>query len=291
VNKNSALIFGANGQDGYYLSQLLYNKGIDVIGVSRTGNWIKGDVADKEFVNELIKTNAPEFIFHLAANSTTRYDAWEENHHTICDGTMFILDAVKKNSAYSKVFISGSGLQFVNKDRGIHESDAFEARDPYCVSRIHSVYAARYYRSLGIQAYVGYLFNHDSPYRSEKHMSQKIASAARRISEGCNERISIGDTTTKKEWGFAGDIVNGIWQLINQDTVFEAVIGTGIGYTIAEWLDECFALIGKDWHDYVLPVEDFKSEYNQLISDPSTMISLGWKPEVSFANLARLMIV
>jgi GDPmannose 4,6-dehydratase len=290
VIKNSALIFGANGQDGFYLSQFLHSKGIEVTGVSRTGNWINGDVADKKFVNEVIKTIQPGFIFHLAANSSTSYEVWEENHHTICDGTMFILDAVKKESAHSKVFVSGSGLQFINKGQRIHETDEFEARDPYSVSRIHSAYAARYYRYAGIQAYVGYLFNHESPYRSERHISQKLASAARRISQGSEEKIRIGEITTRKEWGFAGDIVKGIWQLVTQEEVFEAVIGTGLGYTIEDWLNECFEIIGKDWRDYVLPIDGFQAEYRELISNPSTMESLGWKSEVSFKALAKLMV-
>src|SRR6202008_1963773 len=107
-------------------------------------------------VSKLIEEQKPDFIFHLAANSTTRHDALFENHATISTGSFNILEAVKNYSPQTKVFISGSGLQFVNADKPIKETDAFEARDPYSVSRIHSVYAARYYRRLGVKAYVGY---------------------------------------------------------------------------------------------------------------------------------------
>jgi GDPmannose 4,6-dehydratase len=290
VNRNTAIIFGANGQDGFYLSQLLLQNGIAVQGISRSGNWIKGSVADKKFVTELIAGARPEYIFHLAANSTTRYDAWEENHHTICDGTLYILDAVKQFSPSTKVFISGSGLQFANTGEPIHEQDPFDARDPYSVSRIHSVYAARYWRQLGLQTYVGYFFNHDSPLRSEKHMSQKIAAAAKRIAQGSTEKLMIGDLTTKKEWGFSNDIVKAIWLLVNQDQVTEAVIGTGKSYSIEEWLVACFGITGKNWQDYVVPLEGFTSEYKQLVSNPSTIMKLGWKQEVSFEGLANMMM-
>ena len=146
----NAIIFGANGQDGFYLSGLLEQKGIKVIGVSRSGNFLKTNIADFAEVAELIKSSAPDFVFHLAANSTTRHDAIFENHETISTGTFNILEAVRLHSPTTKVFISGSGLQFENKNLPIKESDPFEARDAYSVSRIQSVHAARYFRRLEI---------------------------------------------------------------------------------------------------------------------------------------------
>ncbi len=291
MSAQKAIIFGINGQDGFYLSELLQKQSIEVIGVSRSkGKWIQGDISDRGFVSELIRQTKPAFIFHLAAQSTTRYEHWLENHRAISDGTLFILDAVKEFSPKTKVFISGSGLQFINKGQPIHETDPFEARDPYSVSRIHTVYAARYYRRLGLKVYIGYFFNHDSPLRSERHMSQKIATAAKHIARGGEDRLPIGDLTTRKEWGFAGDIVNAIWVLVQQDRIFEAVIGTGKSYSIRDWLDACFALIDKDWNQYVIPVEGFNAEYDQLVSQPDTIFSLGWKPAVSFNQLAKMMV-
>ncbi|WP_315824121.1 GDP-mannose 4,6-dehydratase [Paraflavitalea speifideaquila] len=154
----TAIIFGANGQDGYYLSELLLKNNLQVIPVSRQGNVVKTDVADFESVKSLIQQHKPDYVFHLAANSTTRHEALFENHTTIATGTLNILEAVKTIWPQAKVFISGSGLQFKNEGRPIKETDAFEARDAYSVSRIQSVYAARYYRTLGLKVYVGYFF-------------------------------------------------------------------------------------------------------------------------------------
>lgn len=286
----TAIIFGANGQDGFYLTALLQQQHVKVIGVSRSAGFLQTDITDYTQVAELIKENKPAYIFHLAANSTTRHDALFENHATISTGTLNILEAVKNFSTSSKVFISGSGLQFVNHDLPIKETDAFEARDAYSVSRIHSVYAARYYRRLGLNVYVGYFFNHDSPRRTDRHMAMKIAAFAKRIGEGTDEKLEIGDIKTIKEWTFAGDVVKGILTLVQQDRVFEANIGSGLGYSIEDWLVECFALIGKNWKDYIILKEGFIAEYKQLVSDSSLIFSLGWRPEVSFKELAAMMI-
>ena len=120
-------------------------------------------------------------------------------------------------------------MQFVNQNKPIKETDAFEARDPYSVSRIHSVYAARYYRRLGIKTYVGYFFNHDSPRRTERHMAKKIAEVVKRVAKGSTEKLEIGDSSVIKEWTYAGDVVKGIFTLVQQDTVLEANIGSGKG--------------------------------------------------------------
>jgi GDPmannose 4,6-dehydratase len=286
-----ALIFGINGQDGYYLNQLLQQYKINVIGVSRsTGSWIQGDVSVFSFVSELIKKEQPHYIFHLAANSTTRHDVLFENHETISTGTLNILESVYRHSKHSRVFLSGSGLQFVNKGKPISEKDEFNAGSPYCISRIQSVYGARYYRSLGISVYVGYFFNHDSPLRSVRHVNQKIVMAAKRIAAGGNEKIEIGDMSVKKEFSFAGDIAKAMLVLIKNENIFEATLGSGKAYSIKDWLDICFKHFEIDWHPYVIPVEGFKSEYDILVSDPSTIHGLGWKQEVDIEQLADLMI-
>lgn len=285
-----AIIFGANGQDGYYLSELLSKKGIGTIGVSRSGNFLKTDIASFTEVSDLIKVHQPDFIFHLAANSTTNHNALFENHETISTGTFNILEAVRLHSTHTKVFISGSGLQFENKNQPIKESDLFEARDAYSVSRIQSVYAARYFRSLGIKTYVGYFFNHDSPRRSERHMAQKIAATAVRVASGIEDKIEIGDMSVVKEWTYAGDVVEGIWLLVNQDTIFEANISSGLGYSILDWIKVCFKLIGKDYQHYIYQNNNYKAEYQQLVSNPSLINSLGFQPKVSFEALAKMMI-
>jgi GDPmannose 4,6-dehydratase len=285
-----AIIFGSNGQDGFYLTKLLNEKSIEVIAVSRNKDFVQTDIANFKEVSLLIQNTQPDFIFHLAANSTTKHDALFENHQTIATGTLNILEAVKQVSPHTKVFISGSGLQFLNTGSPIKETDSFVANDAYSISRIQSVHAARYFRSLGIKTYVGYFFNHDSPLRSERHVTKMISEAAKRIAAGSNEKLEIGDMTVVKEWSYAGDIVEGIWLLVNQGEVFEANISSGEGYSIQEWIEECFKLVGKDYKNYIVENSNFKSSYKKLVSDNKLIISLGYKPKVSFYKLANIMI-
>ena len=286
----TAFIFGANGQDGYYLSRLLQSNGLNVIGISRSGDFLKSNIVNINEVCQLVSKHSPDYIFHLAANSTTRHEALFENHETISTGTFNILEAVRLHSPKTKVFISGSGLQFENNNIPIKETDPFEARDAYSVSRIQSVYAARYFRTLGLQVYVGYFFNHDSPRRSNRHMAQKIASTARSIANGSIEKLEIGDMSVIKEWTYAGDIVEGIWKLVNQDHLMEANISSGLGYSILDWVKVCFDLIGKDYQDYIVEKNTFKAEYRQLVSDATLIKSIGFNPKVSFDELANMMI-
>lgn len=285
-----AIIFGAAGQDGHYLSALLKEKGYEVVGISRQGGSQQVDISDLNSVTALIKQYKPEYIFHLAANSTTSHDAMFENHATIATGTLNILEVVKFNSPQTKVFIAGSGLQFRNENKPIKETDPFEARDPYSISRIQSVYAARYFRSIGIKTYVGYFFNHDSPLRTGRHMTKKIAEAAKRIAGGSNEKLMIGDIDAVKEYTYAGDVVNGIWTLVNQDEITEANISSGKGYSIRDWLQQCFSIVNKNWQDHVTINPDFIPAYQQLVSDPTRIFSLGWKPNVSFEELSHMMM-
>lgn len=285
----SAVIWGANGQDGYYLTTLLKEKGIDVVGIGKPEMAPHVDITRYEDVSQLIKKYQPEYIFNFAANSTTRHSAWKENHETICTGSLNILEAVKEFSTNTKVFLSGSGLQFRNEGRPIKETAAFDASSMYALSRIHMTYAARYYRSLGVRVYTGFFFNHDSPRRSDRHVNKKIIDVAKRIAAGSKEQLEIGDISVKKEFGYAGDIVNAVWTLVEQDAVMESVIGTGRAYSIEDWLQICFSRLGLQWKDHVSLIQDFVAEYKILVSDPTTILSLGWRPKVSIEELANLM--
>jgi GDPmannose 4,6-dehydratase len=287
-----ALVFGINGQDGYYLSDLLKEEQIEVIGISRKGNYSIGSVADHSFVECQIKQHQPDYIFHFAANSTTRHFALFENHETISTGTLNILEAVRLHCPAARVFLSGSAMQFVNEGLPINEQTSFEASSPYSIARIQSVYAGRYYRNkFGIRVYTGYFFNHDSPLRTEHHVNQKIVKAAQRIANGSSELLELGNVDVQKEFGFAGDTVRAVWTLVNQEKVFEAVIGTGESHSIKDWTQSCFENAGKDWTKYVVIKPDFVPEYKILVSDPRVIKSLGWQPKVSFKKLAELMML
>jgi GDPmannose 4,6-dehydratase len=287
----NALIFGASGQDGYYLAELCKKYNISPILISRsTGSCIQADVANFAAVDSLLKQHTPAYIFHLAANSTTRLDVLFENHQTICTGSLNILEATRRHAPNARVFLTGSGLQFQNTGAPISETNIFNPSSPYSVSRIHSVYSGRYFRSLGMKVYVGYLFHHESPLRKPGHIAKVISSAVARISLGSTESLEIGDIRVKKEWTFAGDVMEGVWTLVNQDNLFESTIGSGIPYTIEQWLECCFSYIGKNWRDHVTSRQEYVAEYNCLLSDPSTIFSLGWRPKVALDELAAMMV-
>ncbi len=290
-----ALIFGANGQDGHFLSEACKKQHIETIGISRReGNHDSqrfcGDIASPTIVENLIQKYCPEMIFHLAATSTTNHDAIYENHSAIGTGTINILESVKRWSPNTKVFITGSGLQFVNKGQPISETDPFDHKSCYAAVRNYSVFLARYFRTVGIQTYVGYLFHHESPLRGERHICQEISQATQRIAKGSNEIIEVGDISVKKEWTFAENIAEGILTLINQNQIFEATIGSGKAYSIKDWLDECFKLINKDWRNHVREKKDFEPEYSILVSNPTTINSLGWEASTSINELAKIMM-
>jgi GDPmannose 4,6-dehydratase len=284
-----ALIFGANGQDGFYLTHLCNQQEVECIAISRSSSYYKGDVSNYQEVEQFVQTYKPSYIFHLAANSTTRHSALFENHQTISTGTLNILEAVYKHSPTTKVFITGSGLQFKNEGLPIAEENIFEATSPYAISRIQSVYAARYYRLLGLKVYVGYLFHHESPLRKASHISQMIIQSVKNIDSGKQNKLELGDISVEKEWTFAGDVAKAIFTLVQQDNLYEAVIGSGITYSIQDWLEECFKLVDKNWQDYVILKKGFQSEYKRLVSNPQKIKSLHWQPKISLNELAQIM--
>jgi GDPmannose 4,6-dehydratase len=286
----NALIFGASGQDGYYLAAACGREGITPIAVARSGGHAVCDVADADAVASLVRHHHPTYVFHLAAHSTTRHEALFEHHATIAGGTLNILEAVRVHSPHSRVFIAGSGVQFVNDGTPISERCAFAPTSSYAVARIQSAFAARYFRSLGIRTYVGYCFHHESPRRTAGHVSKMVALAARRIAAGNTEPLSIGDVSVEKEWTFAGDVADAMLMLVRQDDVAEATIGSGEAYSIAQWLEACFRQAGLRWEEHVCLREGFVPEYRRLVSDPGTIKRLGWRPAVDFTALAAMMM-
>jgi GDPmannose 4,6-dehydratase len=287
----TSLIFGINGQDGSYLSELLKAENISVIGVSRSaGAWQRGSVADHDFVEQLIKREKPDYIFHLAANSAVHHELLFEHQQTIVQGSLNILESAYRHSPKSKIFIAGSGLQFLNKEKPVSEKTKFHAGNSYTLARIQAVYAARYFRTLGLRTYIGYLFHHDSPLRTAQHLNRRIVDAAKQAAAGSASKISIGDITVEKEFGFAGDIAGGILKLVQQDELFEACIGTGKAHSIKEWLKVCFNLVGKKWKDYVETDNTYKADFKRLVSDPSSMKKIGWEAKTGMKELAEMMM-
>ena len=286
-----ALIFGITGQDGYYLSNICSQHNVEIIGVSRNNkNWLVGDISSFEFVEKTIKELKPDYIFHLAANSTTQHSAVFENYNTITTGTLNILESVLQHSPQSKVFLSGSALQFRNNGSPINENMPLEARDAYSVARIQSLYWARYYRSIGIKTYMGFFFNHDSPLRTARHLNQKIAMTVKRIANGSKEKLFIGDLHAKKEFSFAGDIMEAVWILVNQDNIYEAVIGSGEAHEICDFVKGCFDKVHLDYRRFIEKDTRFISTYKVLVCDPTIIMKLGWHPVISFEQIIDMMM-
>jgi GDPmannose 4,6-dehydratase len=291
LKEKVAIIFGSNGQDGFYLKDLLVKERIGVVCISRSAGDYIGSVGDFEFVNKIIKIHKPHYIFHFAAISTTKHDVILENNHSISTGTINILESVKRHSPESKVFISGSALQFKNIGIPIDENTPFDFLSPYAISRIHSVYMARYFRkTFGIKAYVGYFFNHDSPLRSQNHVNQKIVFHVSEILKGNLDKLIIGNINVKKEFNYAKDIVEAVWLMINQDYIYEAVIGSGVAHSIKDWIKYCFDKYSLRWEEYILLDESYKSEYEILVSNPKLINNIGWNPRLSMHELADIML-
>lgn len=285
-----ALVFGANGQDGPYLIESLRRRGVEAVGYSRSGPWARLDVADRAAVEAAVAAERPDCVFQLAARSTTRHEALYDNHAAISTGSLNVLEAVRAHAPEARVFVAGSAVQFHNAGLPIDEDAPFEASSAYAVARIQSVYAARYYRTLGLRTYVGYLFHHESPRRGPGHLSGVIAQAARRIASSGGETLEIGDPTVVKEWTFAGDAMEAVVTLVSQDEISEAVVGSGEGHSVEEWLETCFARVGLAWRDHVRVKPGFRAEFPRLVSRPARLLSLGWRPRVAFAELAAMMM-
>lgn len=286
----SAIIFGASGQDGYYLNLLLTKAGINVHLVSRNNSPIIGDISNYSFVKSCIKKIAPDYIFHFAAISNVNHKFLFENHKSISNGTLNILESVKIYAPNAKVFLSGSAEQFKNNNLPISEITEFEARSPYSVERIYSTYLARYFRyNHDIKVYVGYFFHHDSPLRNDNHLSKKIINFVKALDINSNKRLIMGDFNMEKEFNFSGDFMEAVWKLVNQNEIFECVIGSGKPYKISKWLELSFNKIGQNWKYWVEKDSSYVSPYKKLYSNPSKIMSLGWRPKKDLYGLFNLM--
>jgi GDPmannose 4,6-dehydratase len=288
------VIFGAAGQDGQYLTGYHRERGERVLGFSRrAGPGVDAlDVSEGGGVAELVRATRPRILYQLAAASTTRHDALWANHAAIATGTLNVLEAALAHSPSTRVVVIGSALQFENRGEPIRETDPFAATSPYAVARIHAAFAARYYRSRGLRAYVGYLFHHESPLRRLSHLSARICADVAAIArgEGAAGSIEVGDSSVEKEWGFAGDVAVGLATLAGQDEIFEAVVGTGTAYSVATWIERCFAYVGISPAGRVREIPGFKAEYPRIVSSPDTLRGLGWAPRIELDELVAMMM-
>ncbi len=279
MTQQSAIITGSNGQDGYFVVEILRRHDIEPIMVPSASGI---DLTNQQVVRDLISTARPDYLFHLAANSTVDHHQALPNHATIATGTLMLLEALRQSAPKCRVFLPGSAYQFKNAGLPIAEDHPREATSVYCAAREYSHELARVYRGLGLKVFWAYLFHHESPRRGPAHLSQKIAHAARHALP-----IEIRDPSVIKEWTWASDTMEAAWALVNQDAIWEVNIGTGIGHSIEEFMRLCFFRKGLDYRQYLQKTDNFSCE--SLTANPARIHSLGWRPRHDIEYLAEQM--
>jgi GDPmannose 4,6-dehydratase len=291
MNK-TVVIFGGGGQDGFFLKKLLLSLGYQVIIFTHKGGEVGPplDVSNFNNVEIVLKKYRPEIIFHLAARSSTRHEFILENHKAIVDGALAILEAVDRHIPNSKVFIASSALIFKNEGAPVNENNELITDTAYTLARVEALHIARYYRMRGRKVYVGFLFNHESPMRPPHSVVREVARGVVDIHFGLQESLSVGNAGVIKEWMWAGDAVAAIFSLVDQNNIFEACIGDGIGRSVHDYAVACCEVVGISLEDHMLEIPDYKAEYSTLVSGSKKISSLGWTPKFNMKDLARKMI-
>ncbi len=312
-----ALITGVTGQDGLYLSELLLEKGYEVYGLVRGQNNPKlallhatvpgvkvltGDLMDMSSLLRALNQARPDEVYNLGAISFVAY-SWE-NAHLTADvtgkGVLNLLEAIRLyagDDLGSVRFYQASSSEMFGKVQEVpqRESTLLWPRSPYGVSKVFGHYMTINYReSYGMHASSGILFNHESPRRGPEFVTRKVSQAVARIKLGLQEDISLGNLDAKRDWGFAGDYVEAMWRMLQQDEADDYVVATGETHSIRELLDVAFRRVGiDDWSGYVKQDPRFMrpAEVDLLIGDPSkAREKLGWTPQVTFEQLVEMMV-
>ena len=307
-----ALITGITGQAGSYLAELLLEKGYAVHGLVRrvsTFNTSRidhirerihlhyGDLVDSSSLRHVLETVRPDEIYNLAAQSHVRvsFDLPEYTSDVTGVGVVRLLEALRNTGLRSKFYqASSSELYGLVHEVPQRETTPFHPRSPYAAANAYAFYITQNYReAYGMYACNGILFNHESPRRGENFVTRKITRAVGRIVAGTQGKIALGNLDAKRDWGFAGDYVRAMWQMLQQDKPEDYVIATGETHSVREFLELAFARVNLDWREYVEldPRHLRPSEVDLLLGDASrARAELGWKPEVSFRELVEMMV-
>ena len=315
------MITGVTGQDGSYLAELLLAKGYEVHGIVRRSSSFNrqridhlctdaslkdkklflhyGDMTDASCLTALVYAIQPDEIYNLAAQSHVRvsFDMPEFTGNVDALGTIRLLDAIRQAGLERKVrFYQASTSELYGKVQEVpqRETTPFYPRSPYAVAKLYAFWAVKNYReAYGIFASNGILFNHESPRRGENFVTRKITMAVARIKAGLQEELSMGNIEAKRDWGFAGDYVEGMWRMLQHDTPDDFVLATGEMHSVREFLEEAFGCVGLDWQKYTChaPRYDRPSEVDQLLGDATkARRELGWEPKVTFKELVKMMV-
>ena len=313
-----ALITGITGQDGSYLVELLLEKEYEVWGIMRrsssfhTGRidhlykdphenprlrLVYGDLTDGSNLTTIINKIQPDEIYNLGAQSHVRvsFDMPIFTVNTDAIGTLRLLEAIRSCDKLIK-FYQASSSEMYGKAVEIPQTEKtpFHPRSPYGCAKVYSFWQTVNYReAYGLFACNGILFNHESPRRGETFVTRKITRAATRIKLGLQDKLYLGNLDAKRDWGFAGDYVEAMWLMLQQDKADDYVIATGECHSVRDFVDEVFACLDLDWHRYVeIDPRYFRpSEVDLLQGDASKAKKiLHWKPKVDFQQLVKMMV-
>ena len=279
-----AIIFGANGQDGFYLSKILQKKKYQVIMTSRSGNKShKLNVANYLAVKKIIENEQPQLIFNFAATSSTSHKFLFDNLNTIVKGTVNILEACRSLNSSAKIFIAGSGLQFLNLNKMIKVTDNLDFKSAYVCARNSALFYTRYYRSLGLNVYYGFLFNHESSRRPRNHLTWRLFRDSKKYAKNRIQAITIINEKTKKEWAHAEDVCNEIYRFVSKGKASDAIIGTGEGLEIKDYISLLIKSFSSPENSESIKFnreKHAKLDYKKLISSPSQFKTINNIPKI-----------
>jgi GDPmannose 4,6-dehydratase len=308
----TALITGITGQDGSHLAELLLDKGYRVCGMVRRASTetfqrlehlrdhlelYQGDLLDQTSIARIVEQVRPDEVYNLAAMSFVP-TSWQQPVLTAeftALGVTRVLDAIRQYCPTARFYQASSSEMFGKVLATPQcETTPFYPRSPYGVAKAYGHFITVNYReSYNLFACSGILFNHEGPRRGLEFVSRKISHGVARIRLGLAHELKLGNLQAKRDWGFAGDYVRAMWLMLQQPQADDYVIGTGETHSVQEFVEIAFGHVGLDWQKYVVidPQYYRPAEVDLLLADPSkARRQLGWQPEVSFAELVRLMV-
>jgi GDPmannose 4,6-dehydratase len=313
-----AFITGITGQDGSYLAELLLSKGYEVHGLIRRSSTFNtgridqiyidphdpharmflhyGDLSDSEQIANIMVNYQPDEVYHLGAQSHVRvsFESPEYTGNVTALGTTRLLEAVRRSNNGVKFYQASSSEMFGSASPPQREDTLFQPRSPYACAKLYSYWMTRNYRE-GYKMFAanGILFNHESPRRGETFVTRKITRGIARILAKKEDYLYLGNLDARRDWGFAPEYVECMWQILQQENADDYVIGIGETHSVKEFLDAAFSYVGLDVDRHVKIDQKYfrPTEVEVLISDPEkARKNLGWKPKIRFDDLVKIMM-
>jgi GDPmannose 4,6-dehydratase len=313
-----ALITGITGQDGSYLAELLLDKGYTVHGLIRRASTFNTDRIDhlyRDFhdpearvylhygdlsvsgpLTDLLQDIKPDEVYNLGAQSHVRvsFDMPEYTGDITGLGTLRLLEAIRKTGIKARFYQASSSEMFGAAPPPQHELTPFQPQSPYAAAKVYAYYVVRNYRdAYNLFACNGILFNHESPRRGETFVTRKVTRAATRIKLGLQDKLFLGNLEAKRDWGFAGDYVEAMWLMLQQEKPDDFVIATGETHSVREFVEKVFDKLGLDYQKHVVidPKYFRPTEVDVLLGDSTkAKKTLDWNPKVGFDQLIDMMI-